>query len=167
MTWATPGAERAGGALRWIVSILDRNRVSYQVVGGLAAMAHGGTRPLNDIDLYAPLSGQSRLLADVRECTVWGPERYRDDVWDLVFMKIDFDGVRIEIGDTTSGPRYFDARHRCWTAQRVDFRRSRTMEVLGVPVNVMPLGDLLDYKRALSRPVDRQDIEELTRSRES
>ena len=53
--------------------------MSYQVVGGLAAVAYGGTRPLNDIDLYAPLSGQSRLIDEVRECTVWGPERYRDD----------------------------------------------------------------------------------------
>jgi hypothetical protein len=41
------------------------------------------------------------------------------------------------------------------------------MEVLGVPVNVMPLGDLLDYKRALGRPVDLQDVEELTRNQES
>jgi hypothetical protein len=108
------------GALAWVAAALDRWHCPYQVVGGLAALAHGGRRPLNDIDLYAPLTGYPGLLEDLRPHTTWGPAHYRDDAWDLVFMKIDFAGVRIEIGDASSSPRYFDAGRARWVDQGVD-----------------------------------------------
>ena len=101
-------------------------------------------------------------MRDLRPHTVWGPAHYRDDAWDLVFMKIDFAGVRIEIGDASSSPQYFDAGRGCWVAQGVDFSRSQRRTVHGVAVEVMPLAELLRYKRALARPVDLADVEELT-----
>jgi hypothetical protein len=150
------------GALTWVVAALDRWRCPYQVVGGLAALAHGGRRPLNDIDLYAPLPGYPGLLEDLRPHTIWGPARYRDDAWDLVFMKIDYAGVRIEIGDASSSLRYFDAGRARWVDQGVDFARSERRTVEGVAIDVMPLAELLRYKRALARPVDLADVAELT-----
>jgi hypothetical protein len=150
-------------ALAWVVSALDRHHCPYQVVGGLAALAHGGRRPLNDIDLYAPLADFPGLVQDLGPYTVWGPAHYRDDAWDLVFMKIDFAGVRIEIGDASSSPQYFDAGRARWVDQGVDFSRSQRRTVQGVAADVMPLDELLRYKRALARPVDLVDVEELTR----
>ena len=101
-------------------------------------------------------------MRDLRPDTVWGQAHYRDDAWDLVFMKIDFAGVRIEIGDASSSPQYFDAGRGCWVDQGVDFSRSQRRTVQGVAVEVMPLAELLRYKRALARPVDLADVEELT-----
>ena len=162
VSFARSHTARAAAALTWIVSTLNQHEVSYQVVGGLAALAYGGTRPLHDIDLYAPLSGRPGLLTELHPYTVWGPEHFQDAARDLVFMKIDFDGIRIEIGDSVLHPRYFNAYQHRWVDQRVDYDRSRRRIVLGVPVDVMPLADLLDYKRGLARPVDRQDIAELS-----
>ena len=149
-------------ALAWVVATLDRHHCPYQVVGGLAALAYGGRRPLNDIDLYAPVAGFPGLVRDLRPYTVWGPAHYRDDAWDLVFMKIDFAGVRIEIGDASSPAQYFDAGRACWVDQGVDFSRSQRRTVQGVAAEVMPLAELLRYKRALARPVDLADVQELT-----
>jgi hypothetical protein len=162
VSFARSHNDRAAAALTWIVSTLNQHEVSYQVVGGLAALAYGGTRPLHDIDLYAPLSGRPGLLTELHPYTVWGPEHFQDAARDLVFMKIDFDGIRIEIGDSVLHPRLFDAQQHRWVDQRVDYDRSHRRVVLGVPVDVMPLADLLDYKRALGRPVDMQDITELS-----
>lgn len=151
-----------GPALDWIVTILDAQEVPYQVVGGLAAHAHGGSRPLNDIDLYAPLAGRHGLLQSLAPRTVWGPERFRDEAWDLVFMKLDFNGVRIEIGDSAPAPRYFDRQRSRWADQVIDFDASERISVFDVCVSVMPLQELLGYKAALGREVDLIDIKELT-----
>jgi hypothetical protein len=105
-------ARRIGLALDWVVRTLDAQEVPYQVVGGLAALAHGGSRPLFDIDLYAPLEGRAALLHSLRPHTVSGPEPFTDDVWDLVFMKLEYDGIRIEIGDAASSPRVGTLRGR-------------------------------------------------------
>ena len=39
---------------------------------------------------------------------MWGPEHHAGDEWDLTFLKIDYRGQRIELGDSSIGPRYFD-----------------------------------------------------------
>jgi len=77
-------------------------------------------------------------------------------------VKLEFDGVRVEVGDTSSGPRYFDRERSDWVDQVMDFGSSESMEVLGVTVNVMPVDHLVAYKTALGRPVDLQDIDELS-----
>ena len=46
-------------------------------------------------------------------------------------------------------------------AQDIDFSRSESSVILGVEVPVMPQAQLVAYKRALGREVDRLDLEEL------
>lgn len=152
-------ADEIGAALRWVRGALDRAGVPFQVVGGLAARAHGGTRPVVDVDLYAPLGTEA--VDAMRDRLVWGPQRLRDDCWDLVFLKADHGRVRIEVGDVDSGPRYFDRSRHVWTDQEIDLRRSVARRVFGVEMPVMPLNDLLAYKTALGRDVDRIDVAQL------
>lgn len=54
-----------GQALSWIVEVLRRAEVPFQVVGGLAARAYGAKRPLADLDFYVPTS----RLDDVADAT--------------------------------------------------------------------------------------------------
>lgn len=63
------------GALSWVVSALCRHRVPFQIVGGLAACAYGGRRPIVDLDFYAPLADADSFLAEIAQHTVWGPQQ--------------------------------------------------------------------------------------------
>jgi hypothetical protein len=52
-----------------ILAVLDRHQVDFLVVGGVAAIAHGATRPTSDLDCVARRSGTNldRLAAALRE----------------------------------------------------------------------------------------------------
>ena len=145
-------------ALRWIVGILISCGADFQVVGGLAARAFGATRPIVDLDFYVSESDLPQVLAVVDEFCVWGPKHYRDESWDLTFAKLEKNGVQIELGKA-EGARYYDRLHRRWMAQDVDFSCSEPRIVLGLEVPVMPRNQLVSYKRALDREVDRLDVE--------
>lgn len=111
---------RLPGVLRWVTQKLEAHALPYQVVGGLAARAYGATRPLLDINLYAPLGAGGSFLEDIRTYVLWGPQVYVDEHWKLAFVKVSYRGCRIEIGDSTSNPRLFDSDRtggcpRVWT----------------------------------------------------
>lgn len=150
-------------ALRWIVRLLERLAVPFQAVGGLAARAYGAHRPLQDLDFYVP----TNRLGDVAEAAaahvMRRPAPYRDKDWDLVFMKLEYEGHEIELGGADGG-QYFDTRARRWRPADIDFSSSVEMSILGIRVPTMPLEQLLRYKSALDRDVDRQDIEQITAS---
>lgn len=59
--------ERIASALAWIAGRLRELEVPFQVVGGLAALAHGASRDLADIDVYVPEGALERLLPVDRE----------------------------------------------------------------------------------------------------
>lgn len=95
---------RIARALAWIVGALRRHGVPHQAVGGLAARAYGARRPLNDIDFYVPFNRAAGVLEEVRPFVVWGPEHHAGDEWDLTYLKIDYHGQRIELGDSSTTP---------------------------------------------------------------
>jgi hypothetical protein len=135
--------------------------VPFQAVGGLAARAHGGARPLVDLDFYIPeryLDGVARALSDH---VVRPPSEHRDEHWDLTFMVLEQAGWRIEIGGAESA-RVRDSRSGGWVPADIGFHRSVTLEAFGVAIPVMPRSELLAYKRGLDREVDRADLADLT-----
>ena len=147
-------------ALGWIVGVLRRADVPFQVVGGLAARAYGATRPLVDLDFYVP----SSRLDDVAEKTAAYvtrlPSRHRDENWDLTFMKLEYEGRPIELGGA-DGARYFDRQAGQWREAGIRFDASVEMTIFGIRVPVMPLDQLVEYKQRLDRDVDRQDVAEI------
>lgn len=153
--------QRIASALAWIAGRLRELEVPFQVVGGLAALAHGASRELNDIDLYVPEGALERLLPELREHHSHGPVRYRDDRWDCYFMEVRYAGEEIELAEAPR-PRYRRGPDRPWREADVDFGASVRRDIFGVEVPVMPAEALVAYKRHLGRPVDRQDVRSLT-----
>lgn len=152
--------ERIRTALAWISGRLEDAGVPHQFAGGIAARAHGATRPLHDIDVYVPEGALARLRPQLADHHVRGPRRFRDEHWDCYFMEVRYAGEEIELAEASR------TWYRChpdagWEAADVDFDRPAIREAFGVEIPVMPLDRLVAYKRRLGRPVDEQDLAEL------
>jgi hypothetical protein len=150
-----------GDALRWITGVLADLEIPYQVVGGLAAVAHGSRRPLNDVDLYVPDdSALERLASAAGQYVIRPPMRHRDEHWDLCFLKLTWADWEVEAA-AASGARVWDRRRQDWSPVAIRFHDGEEREVHGVRLRVMPLDQLVDYKLGLGREVDRADVVEL------
>ncbi len=148
-------------ALAWLVDLFERHAVPYQVVGGLAARAYGATRPVVDVDLYMPFEQAQSLLAEIQPFIVRPPLPHKSDSWDLVYLALEYHDVYIEIGDSSTHPRFFNRLDGCWEDQRLDYGASVTANLFEVEVKVMPREELARYKRMLDRDVDHLDLAEM------
>lgn len=129
-------------------------------MGGLAARAHGATRPLADIDLYVPDPALPEVAEAIGPYLLRSPVPYQDDDWDLVFLRAEYEGQAVEVAGADSA-RYRDRRSGEWREADVDWDAGVRRVVEGVEVPVMPLEQLKRYKEALGREVDRRDLAEL------
>ncbi len=101
-----------------------------------------------------------RVLVTVGDSCVWGPEHFRDENWDLTFAKLEKNGVQIEVAEA-EGARFYSPSAGRWLDQNIAFHDSDRRVILGVEMEVMPKDQLVEYKRALNRPVDRLDLSEI------
>lgn len=152
--------ERIRGALEWVISQLEEAGVPFQVAGGLAALAHGASRPLNDIDIYVPEGALERLRSELADHHSHGPHRYRDQQWDCYFMEVGYEGEEIELAEAPR-TRYRKGPRDAWHQADIDFNNPVIREVFGVEIPVMPVDQLVAYKQKIGRPVDREDLDEL------
>lgn len=155
--------EKQRSALKWITQEAKKHHLPYQIVGGLAAIAHGGSRSLNDIDLYMPFGDPHwpDFLTAVTNYVVWGPESVVEGAWDLTYVKISYLGQKIEIGDSEN-LKIQDCETGRWVDQVIDFHTSVSRTILGCRIAVMPVDQLITYKRLLGRDVDKHDVRQLT-----
>ena len=165
MIEATNDPQKIGRALSWIVSLQNRYGIPYQICGGMAARAYGATRPLVDIDIYASLQGSPHFQAFMDEIQpylirAWTP--YRSAAWDILYLALDYQGMQIEIAESTTHPRFYNHRDGRWEEQVIDFAASTHLDLYGVEVAIMPKDDLFAYKAMQDREVDHLDIEQVT-----
>ena len=146
--------------LGWIVDLLQRLEIPFQAVGGLAAHAYGATRPLADLDFYIPTARLADIAHAAAPYLVRPPSHHRDESWDLVFMKIEYQGHEIELAGA-EGARFFNRRAGQWQDANINFDESVGCSMFGVSVPVMPLAQLIAYRRGLNRAVDQEDVAEL------
>lgn len=159
----TNDPQKIQATLDWIISLLSHYHVTYQIVGGLAAKAYGATRPLVDIDIYAPLEQVQPALAEMQPYIKREPLPHKSASWDLIYMALEYQNIWIEIGDTTVTPRFYNRRDQRWEDQVIDFARSNVVQLYGVEVHIMPKDELINYKAMLEREVDYQDLQEIAK----
>jgi hypothetical protein len=148
-------------ALSWLVNLLDRHAVPYQIVGGLAAHAYGATRPIVDIDLYMPFDQAQAILAEIQPFIVRQPLPHHSESWDLVYLALEYADVYIEIGDSSTHPRFYNRIDSRWEDQRLEYETSITATLFEVELKVMSREELAHYKRMLDREVDHADLTEM------
>jgi hypothetical protein len=151
---------KARAALVWIVDILDKHGIPYQVEGGLAANCYGSNRELVDIDIFIPSFGFEKISKDVEGYVELGPEFYTGTHWKLVYQIFNYCGQQIEICDAGRA-EYLDTQNDTWIEKDIDFSKAETIGIFGISTKVISKDDLLEYKGRLNREVDIIDIEQI------
>jgi hypothetical protein len=140
-----------------ILSVLDRHRINYVLIGGLAAILYGAPHLTTDVDIVPEedLENLARLSAALTELRarirVAGQEEgipfghdaeslRRVRIWNLVT-----DRGNLDISFVPSGTRGFDD---LW-------RDVRVLRVRGLDVPVASLADVIRSKEAADRERDR------------
>lgn len=154
-----------------ILSTLNRYRVRYVLVGGMAARAHGASRPTTDIDCVPDTESTNldllahallELGARLRVANLSKEEiealpiringktlgAFGSSTWSTRFGPID---VLTDLRDI-SGKRH---------GFRSLFERSFSVSINGVDVTVASLPDIINSKMFASRPKDLEAIPEL------
>ena len=147
-------------ALMWIVELLERNKVPYQIVGGLAAITYGVKRELADIDIFIPNFGFEKIADEVKEYTQFGPKYHIGTQWKLTYQALNYLGQEIELCDSDN-TEYLNSQTQMWVKQQIDFSNFTEAFYLGVKIKVMQKNDLINYKKELNRDVDALDVEEM------
>jgi hypothetical protein len=149
-------------AFRWIVGILEKHQISFQISGGFAARMYGVSRELADIDIDVLEKDLSILYSHVKDFAIYGPTRYQDEHWDIFLMTLQYEGQEIDIGGVDTR-RLFDKVSMQWIDTPVDFMKAVKKEVYGIFVPIISLTELLTYKKLIGREVDLEDVTALER----
>lgn len=144
-------------AFGWIRSLLRDKKISFRVTGGFAAHVHGSSRRLADIDFDVRDRDLIRVVPFVKRFTRFGPKRYRDAHWDLRMMTIRRFGQTIDICGIDTA-KIFDQRTKQWKPYAKDGLTSVAKNVYGERTPIIRKRDLIAYKTALGRGVDKRDL---------
>jgi hypothetical protein len=151
-------------ALIWITDILKNSNIPFQISGGLAARAYGATRDLLDIDIEIPEDKFICIQDKIRNFLVFGPRQFREKPWDLMLMTLQYKNQEIDICGAYK-VKIFNKITEKWITLTTDFSNSVMLNVLGIEIPVIPLEDLVAYKKVLAREVDIIDINQIKKNR--
>lgn len=132
---------------------LAETGVEYLIVGGYAVAYHGHPRATGDLDIWIRMSEENARrtesslksfgfdLPEVSAELFTTPEQV---------IRMGNPPLRIEILTTIDGVEFSDC-----------YERRITVDLDGIPADVIALGDLKTNKRAAGRPQDLSDLEQL------
>lgn len=150
-------------ALKWIVEILQKHNIPFQLTGGFAARLYGskGFREgAEDIDIDISESRFGEIMDEVKDYIVKGPERYYDDFFDCNLLTLNYAGRNIDLGDSDDC-KIFDKKKNQWVKCESNYAKSKNMEIFGIKVPVIAKEDLIEYKEILGRSDDLEDLKYL------
>jgi hypothetical protein len=140
--------EKTTRALKWMVEILNRLNISYQIAGGFAAKMYGSPRSVNDIDFDVHDEDLRRIVPEVSQYIKFGPARFKNEKWDCLLITLEYDGQEIDISgaDTTKISNL--AMTKWIEYPKQDFNTMKFV-VEGTSINVMNPIELMEYKSEL------------------
>jgi hypothetical protein len=148
------------GAFKWIVGLIEKNEIPFQIKGGLASRLYGVDRELADIDISIPEDRFDELLPEIKEFIKYGPEQYLDEEWDIKLITLKYKGQYIDIAGAYE-KKNFDKVNQKWVATPSNFSTSVYMDVYDLKVPVIAKEELIAYKKLILRDVDIFDIKAL------
>ena len=147
-------------AFHWIINILRKLKIPFQICGGLDARVFGSKRELADIDLIIDGRKLNLLIPEVRNYIKFGPKHYKDKSWDLTLMTLEYQGQDIDI--SPKRVKIFDKIKNKWIVDTENFTNSVKKKIYGLVVPVDNKRNLIAEKKKLMRRVDVVDIKAIS-----
>ena len=144
-------------ALFWIIEILNRHKINYQISGGFAGKIFGSKRELNDIDIDISEKDFKKILPEISSYITYGPDHYLDDKWDLTLITINYKGQEIDISDSDN-IKISNKDRTKWIHFPTDFSKALTMNLNGLNIKVINPNNFLQYKKELDGEHQIEDI---------
>lgn len=152
-------------AFEAILSALQAQNVRYVLIGGLAMISHGSDQLTRDVDICysrdpANLEAVVRALAPLHPRLRGAPEGL-PFIWDARTLRsgsnftLTTDIIDLDLLGYAAGAESFDDL----------YARAKEVELLGIPVRVASVDDLISMKRAAGRAKDQTHLMELERLR--
>lgn len=136
-----------------ILRALSEEKVKFLLVGAYALAAHGYPRATMDIDLWVMPSPENA------DAVIRALHRFGAPLHDLTREDLQKDGTVFQIG---VAPRRIDIITTASGLQFEEtFRKSLTVDIEGMAVNIPSLEDLIRNKRSSGRTKDLADAEAL------
>lgn len=140
-----------------MLQVLLDNDVKFLLVGAYAMGVHGYPRATGDIDIWVEPSSDNSARVYHSMVEFGAPPHEIDETTfatpDVVFQ-IGVAPRRIDIITTISGVGFDDA-----------YQQRQIVEIEGLPIPILSLGDMIRNKRATGRDEDRLDADRLEKER--
>lgn len=149
-------------AFTWIINILRKNKIPFQIVGGFAANIYGSKRPLADIDIEIPDKQVLKIKNSVKKYIIYGPKQYKDKEFDLLLMTLKYKGQEIELCGIDS-EKLFNKKRGKWEKESINLSKAIRKKVYNHIVPIIPINMLINYKKKIARVVDIKDINALSK----
>jgi hypothetical protein len=147
-------------ALKWIVGILKRKKLKFNIIGGLAAYAYGSKRMLVDIDLAMKNEDFKKILPYVKNYIIEMPHFSKSKNWQCYFMELKYKGITIEFGGD-KGCKMLNSKTKKWQNLGDSLSKPTNKKVFGLNLPIIPKKELIAYKKKLMRNVDAIDLKNL------
>ena len=135
------------------IGILNKNKVKYVLIGGLAVIFHGHHRSTKDMDIFyeRTIGNCEGLLKSIEEFGLKYLKITVDDLMDVNgFIKLGYEPVRIDLFCELPGVEFESV-----------YEHSIKYEDEGIMMQVIHLNHLIENKMAVGRLLDRDDVNKL------
>jgi len=140
-----------------VLDLFDAAGLRYQCTGGFAGILHGSKWPLHDLDLDVAKADMAIVTAVLGGAITRHAGAYRDGEFDLVLLQAEVGGLEMDVSQV-EGAKILTASG--WEHMGTDLSRREIVSWEGQSVPVIPLADLIAYKRRL--PGRAADVAELS-----
>jgi hypothetical protein len=147
-------------ALYWVVNELNKRKIPFALVGGIAANIYGTTRLLNDIDIDIPENKLALVAQELSDYLNFDPEHSISKCFDCQLIGLNYFGQEIELGGAES-LKIKDVDSGQWLSWPTDLNAVEWHTYLGLSVPVIAKNKLIAYKKLAGRDVDLLDVKEL------
>lgn len=142
--------------LKYLVDILDKNRILFQATGGLAANVYGSTRPLFDIDIDIYKKDIFKVKELFKKYLVSDFEHEQNISFDLYEFTLEIEGIKIDVNQAEESYAIRKDGAKILIVNDIQNAQKHTLE--GITFRVIDKDQLVRYKLHVGRDTDVADV---------